>query len=289
MKDDIRYSEFLFLAALERCEPGFQYVSVNYPEQQRAIGLSQTYYLEMIMTLAEDGHIGFDEQFLQRLVGRLRREANGPVPEAIGIKPHEWSNPREALHDRMLRGLGHRLRVTYRGLRRIEELREQLKHDRILEPLGVLLDIRYFPRDLENALKRSPDVPVSILRLDMDDFKKINEKFGHRAGDIVMKGYLEAVRNAVGSFGDAYRGRGDEVVVLMLGQDHNRNVEISERMRLSIEQMKLESEGAILPQVTASIGVATAPPDIRTEALERLADTRQLQAKREGKNRVISS
>ena len=72
--------------------------------------------------------------------------------------------------------------------------------------------MRYFVRALEEALHRPADVPVSVLRLDMDNFKRINEEFGHPAGDVVMKSYLEAVRDSLHPDGIAYRGRGDEIV-----------------------------------------------------------------------------
>jgi diguanylate cyclase (GGDEF)-like protein len=185
--------------------------------------------------------------------------------------------------------VGYQLRVTYRGLCRIEELSELLKRDRILEPFGVLLDLRYFPKDFEDALHRPSDVPVSVLRLDMDGFKKINDDFGHPAGDMVMKSYLETVRDCVGSIGSAYRGRGDEVAALIVGQEHKRVTEIAEMIRASVEALRCKFNDTALPAVTASIGVATTPPESRGKEMETLADDRQNRAKKEGKNRVVAS
>jgi diguanylate cyclase (GGDEF)-like protein len=201
---------------------------------------------------------------------------------------YEWANPRDALQNKLIGGQSYRLRVTYRGLRRIEELRELLKRDRILEPFGVLLDMRYFPNDFEEALRRSADVPVSVLRLDMDNFKKINDNSGHAAGDIVMKSYLEAVRDSLGSVGNAYRGRGDEVVALIVGQEHKRATEIAEKIRVAVENLRCKFNDTILPTVTASIGVATTPPESREKDMESLSDNRQNRAKNEGKNRVVA-
>jgi hypothetical protein len=53
MKDDIRYSEFLFLSALERRDPKFEYIFINGPEQQNMLGLNQIFYMEMTVVLAE--------------------------------------------------------------------------------------------------------------------------------------------------------------------------------------------------------------------------------------------
>jgi diguanylate cyclase (GGDEF)-like protein len=289
MKDDIRYSEFLFLRALERRDPKFEYIFINGPEQQDILGLNQIIYMEMTVALAEDGYISFEQQHLQLLIGRLRGEIAPGFSRLIGIHDDEWANPREALHNKFIGGQSYRPRVTYRGLCRIEELRELLKRDRILEPFGVLLDMRYFPRDFEEALRRSVDVPVSVLCLDMDNFKNINDNSGHAAGDVVMKAYLEAVRDSLGSVGNAYRGRGDEVAALIVGQDHKRATEIAEKIRVSVETLQCKLNDTTLPTVTASIGVATTPPESRGKDMETLADDRQNRAKKEGKNRVVAS
>src|SRR6266853_676196 len=218
MKDDIRYSEFLFLRALERRDPKFEYIFISGPEQQNIPGLHQIFYLQMPVASAEDGYINFEQQNLQLLIGRLRGE----------IAP-----------------------------------------------------------DFEEDLRRSVDVPVSMLCLDMDNFKKINDDSGHAAGDVVMKAYLEAVRDSLGSFGNAYRGRGDEVAALIVGQEHKRATEIAEKIRVSVETLRCELNDTTRPTVTASIGVATTPPESRGMDMETLADDRQNRAKKEGKNRVV--
>lgn len=289
MKDDIRYTEFLFHSALARRDQKFEYININSPEQQKLLGLDQSTYEQMIIALAEDSYVVFDDQSLQHLVGRLRGEISANYPRSRIIYDHDWGNPREAIRSKLMNGQGYGLRVTFRGRCRIEELRELLRRDRILEPFGVMLDMRYFLRDFDEALHRPADVPVSVLRLDMDSFKAINDNFGHAAGDVVMKSYLEAVRDSISSFNSCYRGRGDEVAVLMVGQEHKRATEFAEKIRLCIETMQCKFKDLALPKVTASIGVATTPPEARTKDMEILADQRQNQAKKEGKNRVVSS
>src|SRR5581483_2599005 len=175
------------------------------------------------------------------------------------------------------------------GLRRIQELRDLLKRDRILEPLGVLLSMQYFHRDLEDALGRPTDLSVSVLHIDMDNFGIINKMEGYAAGDVVMKAYLEVVHRVVGNFGAGYRGTGDEVRVLIPGQGHQRASEFAEAIRKEVEALRCEFKEKKLPLVTASIGVATTPPEARALELQNLADSRQLQAKKGGKNRVVSA
>ena len=86
-----------------------------------------------------------------------------------------------------------------------------------------------------------------------------------------------------------YRGRGDEVVAIITGQGHTRAVEIAEKIRKAIETMECEYNGKRLPNVTASIGVATTPPESRTVEIETIAENRNREAKALGRNYVIAA
>ena len=102
----------------------------------------------------------------------------------------------------------------------------------------------------------------------------------------MMKAYLEAVRDAVGRFGEAYRGVGDEVVVL--GRGHAAAIAIAETIRANVAALRCEYKGQALPLVTVSLGVATTPPEARSRDLDQIADQRQQLAKDRGKNRVVA-
>jgi len=234
--------------------------------------------------------VKFDRDELQLLVGRLRGEVFLKDRPYATMAEHEWNNPRTALFNLFLGTQLQRLSITYRGLRRIEELRDLLKRDRILEDFGVLLSIRYFRRDLEEALQRPSDIAVSVLYLDMDDFGKINKQFGQAAGDVVMKAYLETVQETLGNFGTGYRGVGDEVVGLIVGQGHEQAMAIGETIKQRVAALQCQDkEKRPLPPVTVSVGVATTPPESRAMEIETLAESRKRKAKENGKNRVIGS
>ncbi|HEV2328609.1 MAG TPA: GGDEF domain-containing protein [Verrucomicrobiae bacterium] len=287
MKDDIRYSELLFLRDLEK-NP-LTYFNPNNPNQTENLGLNQITCIEMLIALLEELYIQSNQDDLQMLVWQLRGE--GREEKAAKNYPHLMRGagwPRLEIFNAFLSNRAFQFRITYRGLRRIEELRDLLKRDRILEHFGVLLDIRYFHRDLTDALSRPADVPVSVIRLDLDGFKNVNDSCGHHAGDVVLKSYLEVVRNCLGSLGDGYRAGGDEVAALLIGQDKDRTKQIAENMRACVKNMHCTFKGKILPAVTASIGVATGPPDLRDLDLADTADKRQVRAKKEGKDQVIS-
>jgi len=287
MKDDIRYSEFLFLQALEK--PAFDCFNPNDIKQTNAVGLNPNLYREMAITLLEDSYVRFSDDRLQKLVRRLRGEISTNLRGSPDTPQHQWDDPRAALDYILICGSLQTLHITFRGRRRIEELREELKRDRILEDFGVLLSVRYFRRDVQDALQRATDIPVSVLYLDMDDFGKINKESGQTAGDVVMKSYLEVVRESVGDFGTAYRGVGDEVVILIVGQGHERAIEFGEKIRASVAAMECQYKDKKLPSVTVSMGIASTPPESRTMDIETVADQRKLQAKSAGKNKVIAA
>ena len=224
----------------------------------------------------------------QMLVGKLRGEVSFRVAPP-NFPEWQWDNPRYALEQLFIGNNLQRLSITYRGLRRIEELRERLARDRIMEPFGVLLSMQYFRGDLQAALKLSADIPVSVLYADMDHFKRINTEFGQSAGDVVMKAYLEAVRDGVGLYGRGYRGVGDEVAVLVRGQGHEKAIEFAEKIRKAVESLECEYEGHELPPVSASVGVASTPPKDRTMDVETVAEDRKRVAKERGRNRVVSA
>ena len=106
----------------------------------------------MVATLLEEGHIKFeniaDQVRVARVQGHARQEA---APH--GIDQWAWDNPRYGLEQCLTTGRSsHMLSITYHGLRRIEELRDTLRRERVLEDFGVLLSVRYLERDAEDAV-----------------------------------------------------------------------------------------------------------------------------------------
>jgi diguanylate cyclase (GGDEF)-like protein len=242
----------------------------------------------MVIYLLEELCLALEDHERQWFVAKLRGELSQGHPGPWGANDWRWMDPRRGLADVLTSGGLQRLRITYRGLRRIEELRDALRKDRILDDFGVLLSIRYLNGDLQHAIERGADTEVSVIYADMDNFRPINTDFGHDAGDAVMKAYLEVVRDSVGRFGEAYRGVGDETVAVVIGQGHTRAIELAEAIRKGVEQLRVEHRGQVLPPVTASVGVATTPPESRSRDICSVADARNREAKKAGKNRVVA-
>jgi diguanylate cyclase (GGDEF)-like protein len=283
--DDVRYAELKVLRAVaSRQIEFFRQSDAN----QMNLGLNGMVYEEMVIYLLEELCLALEDHERQWFVAKLRGELSQGHPGPFGANDWRWMDPRRGLAEVLTSGGQQRLRITYRGLRRIEELRDALRKDRILDDFGVLLSIRYLNGDLLHAIERGADTEVSVTYADMDNFRPINTNFGHDAGDAVMKAYLEVVRDSINPFGEAYRGVGDETVAIVIGQGHTRAVELAEAIRKGVEQLRVEHGGQVLPPVTASIGVATTPPEKRNRDILLVAEGRNRVAKKAGKNRVVA-
>jgi hypothetical protein len=222
--DDIHYAELQVLRGVANHQIEFFCQS---DANQMNLELNGMLYQEMVICLLEELCLALENDDRQLFVAKLRGELSQEHPGPWGASDWRWMDPRRGLADALTSGGLQRLRITYRGLRRIDELREILSKDRILDDFGVLLSIRYLNRDLQHAIERKPDTEVSVIYADMDNFRPINTKFGHEAGDAVMKAYLEVVRDSISRFGEAYRGVGDETAAVLVGQGHTRAVELA--------------------------------------------------------------
>ncbi|WP_338832960.1 hypothetical protein MHLNE_17750 [Moorella humiferrea] len=123
--------------------------------------------------------------------------------------------------------------------------------------------------------------PLSVIFLDIDDFKSYNDTFGHMAGDVVLQKTAEIIKNSIRLVDIAGRYGGEEFVIILPGTKGEGAVAVAERIRKSIELYPFPHR-----QVTVSIGVATAQKNDSVDSLFARVDQACYQAKRQGKNRV---
>jgi diguanylate cyclase (GGDEF)-like protein len=126
--------------------------------------------------------------------------------------------------------------------------------------------------------------PLSLILVDVDDFKQTNDRHGHSTGDRVLKLVGDKLLETMRSSDSIYRYGGDEFVVLCADLNHDRAVNVAERLRGTIEALSAANG---MP-VTLSVGVATCPADgAGLAALFACADLRLYQAKSTGRNRTV--
>jgi diguanylate cyclase (GGDEF)-like protein len=129
---------------------------------------------------------------------------------------------------------------------------------------------------------------VAIVLIDLDDFKAINDRYGHQAGDEALLALAEVLRQVTRDVDLPARIGGEEFAVLAPESDEEGAAVLAERLRSSIEEVRLAAGGGIV-SLTASFGVAATPPDVSAEVLLHVADRALYEAKRLGKNRTVRS
>ena len=163
----------------------------------------------------------------------------------------------------------------------------QVEQLAITDGLTGLYNHRRFQERLQEEFLRSarhPE-PFSILMIDIDYFKKINDTFGHPAGDAVLKIVAKLLVKMVRKLDMVARYGGEEFVVLLLKSDSTQAWQMAERIRKTIESAPLDWQGQKI-EATVSIGIASQPDDAaQREELIACADKALYASKRSGRNR----
>jgi diguanylate cyclase (GGDEF)-like protein len=161
----------------------------------------------------------------------------------------------------------------------------------VIDPVSGLFNRRYFQTRLEEELQRAirQASSVGLLMVDLDGFKSINDRFGHVAGDLVIRDISEILRRSVRIFDVCTRFGGEEFAVMMPGGTLESAGAIAERIRHRVEAYHRSEPDLRDMRVTASIGVAVSPPGATARELIERADRALYHAKRGGKNRVVTA
>ena len=188
-----------------------------------------------------------------------------------------------------------RVRTQLKRKRYLDHLRVRLEESvemAILDPLTGLHNRRYMTSHIatlfDDASRRGK--PLSVLLIDIDHFKAVNDSHGHDAGDAVLREFATRIRRDTRGIDLACRLGGEEFVVVMPDCDLAKAYQVGECLRQCIEAAPFEVGGKVgLLQVTASVGVAALEfDDDAPEQMLKRADEALYCAKRDGRNRVVA-
>jgi diguanylate cyclase (GGDEF)-like protein len=155
------------------------------------------------------------------------------------------------------------------------------RNDDLLPVLRKKVFLKDFPTAVGSATSR---VPVSLLVIDLDHFKVVNDNHGHAVGDEVLIDCAKVISGRCNGKGEVYRYGGEEIVVLLQNFTATEAVALAELIRADIEASPAGSVGAA---ITASIGIATAPDDaVDSDELFKAGDRALYEAKNGGRNCV---
>jgi diguanylate cyclase (GGDEF)-like protein len=171
-----------------------------------------------------------------------------------------------------------------------------LERESATDALTGLFNRRYLDRRLreEVASARRYRLPLSVLLLDIDHFKLVNDRYGHRAGDHVLVTFGKLVPEELRESDILARYGGEEFLVIAPHTSLEGAADVAERLRKRIEshdfRLPNEAGAAIAIRLAVSIGVATLGDGVQTsEALVQAADDNLYRAKEEGRNRVVAA
>lgn len=167
---------------------------------------------------------------------------------------------------------------------RYKKIEEELRHLSVTDALTNAYNRRYFTQKLEEEIERTKrtDRKFSLIMLDIDRFKSINDRFGHNAGDLVLKSIAKLIKNRIRKIDTLARWGGEEFVILLPDTTVKNAACLAEELRENLSCMYIPGVG----HATASFGVAGYCPGDSVDTLVNKADNMMYEAKVAGRNRV---
>lgn len=204
---------------------------------------------------------------------------------------------RKRQHDAMLLskaqqeidGLKNNLHEMQLELSRVQTEAQSLEKEVLLDPLTGIHNRRAYEKRLleEFAHYKSLGHCFSMLMIDIDHFKRVNDQYGHRAGDRCLQEFTKLVKHILRGADFLARYGGEEFVVILPGTDAKGIGIVSEKIRHLVEKARFTIRDKSIP-ITVSIGGSHArPEDTNTESIFNRVDTALYKAKQTGRNRVV--
>ena len=262
-----------------------------------ALWLSTTVAFDLVVL-----SLGMATEDPLQLASRLRaRDATHEIPLLLIAEPEQ--------RERLLRGfdLGandwlvrpldeNELRARARNQIRRKFYQDRLRADlgqalemALIDPLTGLYNQRYLMRHLRGLLAAGQPAALSVLMIDVDHFKAVNDHCGHAAGDAALRAIAEILRVRTRVFDSLARYGGEEFVVVMPGVALADALGAAERLRAEIAAIDFAPTPGTVHPLTVSIGVACAElPDMTAEDVLAAADAALYRAKQAGRDRVAA-
>ncbi len=170
------------------------------------------------------------------------------------------------------------------------KLREALREQSIHDPVTSLHNRRYMKEALERELRRAlrDQQPLGILMMDIDHFKKLNDSFGHEAGDAVLKALGNFLKTQFRGNDIPCRYGGEEFLIILPGIPLGECQKRAEKLREEVKRLDVQHDGKSLPRISFSMGVSAFPEhgDMLDDLL-KVADNALYSAKAAGRDRVV--
>jgi len=228
------------------------------------------------------------EDCLRRIAGKLQNHAenldrlNAQLDRRIGERDARLEIVRAALDQEIKKRLWAEQELTQSNHR----LKDEVMHD----GLTGLHNRRYLEESLgrEESRARRSGRSLSIMMIDIDEFKRFNDTLGHAAGDAVLRAMGEYLLMAARGEDIVCRYGGEEFVLVMSQAPQSTVLNRAENLRTGVQQLAIEYEGRLVGPITVSVGIGIFPDHgDSVQAVLRAADAAMYEAKQLGRNRVV--
>ena len=206
--------------------------------------------------------------------------------EAIGLLTFQNITPETAPSRAYLELMAEALGLALANQR----LRDALLEKALFDPLTGLRNRHHLEDTLRTQMAQAMrnHEPVSCLMIDIDHFKSINDRFGHEAGDQVIKSVASIVQRAVHDSGLAFRYGGEEFLAILSGANEDVAQACATDIFNSVHELSLRYGLSEIGPVDVSIGIASYPQHAQSDSLLRAADVALYRAKELGRARIVS-
>jgi two-component system, cell cycle response regulator len=243
-----------------------------------------------------DNAVCIDDQGLSRYHAKIVMHSERYWIEDLGSSNGTYLNGRRVTSCELANGdtvqFGPRVSFRFSVASEDEErVLKQLYEASVRDPMTRVFNRQYFASQVASELSYAVRhrTELSVLLLDIDFFKKVNDTYGHLAGDEILRGVARELEAQLRTEDLLARYGGEEFVVLLRGISLPDATRAGERLRVAIEKLRLQFQGTAIP-VTISVGCAGLDDCTKQspEVLVGVADARLYAAKRAGRNRVVA-
>lgn len=265
---------------------------------------SQRECLELCHQIKQQSHLGWTYCILvdnqpEKIVEELLQDQDQDLKtyaEALESGADAYLCMTLAFNQAEVRLLKAQIQVGLRGVgfyREVMQTNDVLSTMALADPLTELSNRRAMewelPRQIHNA--RTHSTPLSLVMLDVDFFKSVNDNYGHQVGDLVLQLLAARLRHNLRFQDTLFRYGGEEFMLLLSQTNFQEAKTVAKRLRRLVSDQPFNIDGTLALKITVSMGLACliAKDDLKGESLLRRADLNLLQAKSRGRNQVFCS